>query len=219
MVSKRLALGAAWLAAALAGGLVTVVVSGAAVAPLFVALLLGNAPSALVLAVAARRWDWSPIVAGGWLLLSLLDYYAVTPGLNHLLAPFSPVAGIQHMPAQLPPRSAYLPVWIAYFTAFGLVKGALTVALLWWYLRARHVWVGAWTLAGFVTALTVYWQLYLPVPGEPQAGLYTLGPLVQAAAVAMLWRFDANPPALRPGGLVADLEPEVEPAAEPELGS
>jgi hypothetical protein len=197
---NRLALGAAWFVAAIVGGFAAIVVQGAGVTSLAVALLIGNVPTAALLAAVTKRRDWSVVVGLGWLALGLFDFYAVTPVLSHLLAPLVPRPELRFS------RSAYLTVWIVFYTSTGLVKGALAAVLLWWFVRRRGWWTALWAAGGLVTALTIYWELRLPVPGSPSAGLYVLGLAVDAAALGLLWRFDAEPPPLVPKSLGPALE-------------
>jgi hypothetical protein len=197
----RLVLGGAWFLAAIVGGFAAIVVQGAGVTSLPVAVLIGNLPSAAVLAAVAGRRDWSVVVGAGWLALGLFDFYAVTPLLSHLLAPLVPRPDLRFT------RSAYLPVWIAFYTSAGLIKGALAAGLMWWFVARRGWWIAIWTAGGFVTALTIFWDLRLPVPGSATAGLYVLGLAVDAAALALLWRFDADPP---PVALPAYLRPALD---------
>lgn len=200
---NRVALGAAWLLATIAGGFLTIEIQFVYSTPLIVGLLIGNLPAAVLLAFLVNRREWALIVGLGWLAIAVLEHYAVTPALTHLVTPLAPARDPIHF--SVPPRSAYLPEWVAYSTSFGLVQGALTAALLWWYLRSQRLWVLLWAAAGFLNALTgayLQWLLPVPVPGSTpgvneHAGLYIVGPLLVAVGVALLWRFEADPPVLK----------------------
>lgn len=192
---RRLALGAAWLAAGLAGSFLTIVLRQAVLMPLLPGLLVSNLFAAAVLAAATRRWGWGVIVAAGWLVLAVLDYGVVTPLLNHLLAPLVPRPNPGTL--QPPPRSAYLAAWILYFTSFGLIKGVLSAVLLRFFLGRRWLWIALFGAAGLVSALSAYWELVVPAPGAPGAGVFLLPPVAGALALALCWRWDTEPPPLR----------------------
>jgi len=194
---RRGALFAAWLVCSAAGGYLTIVFEQA-FGPSFrtLAIAVGNLPAAVLLAALVRERSWSVVLGAGWIAIALLEH-AATPLLSSLLTPLAPARDTYQLTGGAPPREAYLPVWLAYYGALGLLEGIAGAALLWWHLRSRVAWVLLLAAAGLANAVDLYWLLLLPVPGVPGAGLFILGPLLDGLALGALWRFDASPPPIR----------------------
>lgn len=203
---RRVGLGAAWLVASLAGTLLStwffshpllalLGTSPPGLPARLAAVAVGGLPQAALLAVLARRRDWSVALGIGWIGV-LVSGYALVPVLGRLVRPLAPD------PFTHPPRSAYLAIWIAYFTSYALIQGALSSQLLRWHVRPALLWIGYVGLAGLVDALALYWQLVIQIPGMTGVSIYIAGPMVMSLGLAMLWRWDAEPPRLAwPRGL------------------
>lgn len=194
---RRAVLFVAWLATTVVAGYVTtLIVQAYGPVPRPLVIAVGNLPAALLLAALARDRVWSPILGAGWLVVALLQFAAVDPLLSASVHRLAPTPDLRHNPPTVPPRSAYLTVWLVLYTLSGLVHGLLGAALLWWYLRSPRLWVALMAIGGGANALSVYWLWLLPMPGFPNAGFLFLGPVITAAAFAALWRWDARGPDL-----------------------